>query len=169
MRTVIYPCGLRPEAYQVETPQVLAVREAFKPLRRWVASAMASRLLIKCDITYLFPTSIVPYHLDQSWFHEHSIRVHVPIISNKNCFWLSQNRQYPMTVGNYYEVNNRTKHSFWNNGDSGRVHVVMDLILPSEYNRAIAENIDVNSSTIDPGVTDPKEFLNDLILCSPIV
>jgi hypothetical protein len=68
-----------------------------------------------------------------------------------------------MPVGHFYEVNNRVLHSFWNNGTTGRVHVVLDILDKNLYNQAIEQNIVIDSFTIDPTITEPKNILDELL------
>jgi hypothetical protein len=55
-----------------------------------------------------------------------------------------------MPVGSVYEVNNRITHSFWNNGVTGRLHIVIDIMSPEIYQHAVKNNIVMNAYTIKP-------------------
>jgi hypothetical protein len=52
-------------------------------------------------------------------------------------------------------------HSFWNKGETARIHILLDLMKVETYNQAVNEGIDLNTLTIDAQVTDPKEILGE--------
>ena len=160
-RTVFIPTDARPHPYQVDSEQIISVRQGFDPLKKWINEVFSGDVFIKYDINYIPSKICIPYHYDHCWFHEYASRVHIPIISNANAFWMAREQKCLMPVGYYYEVNNRELHSFYNNGEAGRIHAVIDIMKPDVYNKAIAENIDLNSTTIETVYIDPKEILGD--------
>jgi hypothetical protein len=159
-RTVVIPFGNRPEPTQEQTDTVLHITTAVKPITNWLSDCFPNSILFKGEINYISPKSIIPFHIDPCWFHENSSRIHIPITTNDQTFWMSGTKLYNMPLGNYYEVDNRVLHSFWNNGDTSRIHLVIDVMSKNIYDHAIATGIDVNQQNIDPLVTDPTEILD---------
>ena len=162
-KVVRIPYGVRQDPYQPDTPQVLMVRDAFKKIDQWAHTQLSDKIFVKGEINYMFPNSILDFHYDPCWFHEHGSRIHIPIFTNPQCYWLQGKEKTFMPVGHLYEVNNRVLHSFWNNGTTGRVHVVLDILDKNLYNQAIEQNIVIDSFTIDPTITDPKNILDELL------
>ena len=163
-KTVIYSYGRRPEPFQVESEQVLKIRSAFRPLSDWVETVFPNHVLFKCDISCALPHSIIPYHYDHCWFHKHASRIHIPIITNDQCFFLSEDRLNHLPMGSYYEVNNRILHSFWNKSSSNRIHAILDVLDKDTYNKAVTDSIDFNLPTLiqtsDPYMASYNYFIS---------
>ncbi len=163
-KTVYYSYGRRPEPFQVESEQVLKIRSAFRPLSDWVETVFPNHVLFKCDISCALPHSIIPYHYDHCWFNEHASRIHIPIITNDQCFFLSEDRLNHLPAGSYYEVNNRILHSFWNKSSSNRIHAILDIFDKDIYNKAVTDGIDFNLpsliQTSDPYMASYNYFIS---------
>lgn len=72
---------------------------------------------------------IVPTHIDAGESLHVGHRVHIPIITNDNCFFTVDNECINMQAGEMWEINNTNKtHSVKNVGDCDRVHLIVDWI-----------------------------------------
>jgi hypothetical protein len=65
-----------------------------------------------------------------------------------------------MPVGMCYEVNNVELHSFSQQSDQGRVHVIVDIIKKDVYQQAIKDGIDVNRVITDSQACSAEEMLS---------
>jgi hypothetical protein len=61
-----------------------------------------------------------------------SHRIHLPLVTNDGVkFTVGDTTKY-LLPGELWEINNRRKHTVMNNGTEGRVHMIMDFVLPGE-------------------------------------
>ena len=142
------PYGIRQEPPQPLTPMVQQVLDAFAPVDAYMKTLYTDHVFIKCEINWIMPGQVVAIHKDNCWWHGHCPRIHVPVITNEQCFWVVEGRSHHLPVGSYYEVNNRKFHSAVNNSDHGRLHLVFDIMDQSVYNDAIAAGIDISQKDI---------------------
>lgn len=59
-------------------------------------------------------------------------RHHIAIVTNENVIFFVNNESKNMKVGECWEINNNLLHSVENNGDSDRIHLMID-ILPNKF------------------------------------
>jgi hypothetical protein len=79
------------------------------------------------QLTILNPGDYVPYHTDQclaDWI----TRVHVPIVTNPDCWFLTDGLAHHMEVGMAYEVNPSRPHAVANFGSAVRAHLMFDVL-----------------------------------------
>lgn len=71
--------------------------------------------------------SILP-HIDSGDEHFFKTdRLHIPIQTNEKCLFTVSDETIHMQKGHVWEINNSTKtHSVVNNGDSDRIHLLID-------------------------------------------
>jgi len=142
------PYGIRKEPLQSLTPIIQQFLDAFAPIDAYMKTLYPQHVFIKCEMNWLKPGEVVPIHKDNCWWHKHCPRVHVPVITNKQCGWVVEGRLHHLPVGSYYEVNNRKFHSAVNNGNNGRLHLVFDIMEQSVYDNAVAAGIDISHQDI---------------------
>lgn len=142
------PYGVRKEPPQLLTPIVQQFLDAFAPIDAYMKTLYVQHVFIKCEMNWLKPGEVVPIHKDNCWWHGNCPRIHVPVITNEQCFWVVEGRSHHLPVGSYYEVNNRKFHSAVNNSHHGRLHLVFDIMDKSVYNNAIAEGINISHKDI---------------------
>lgn len=102
------------------------------------------------EIAALRPGISATLHKDRRWFHEHSHRLHVPLITNDQCMNFFAGREYHLNVNTLYEINNRIPHGAYNKGTSTRIHCIMDLMPRVHYERMLAESINKGMFTCEP-------------------
>jgi hypothetical protein len=54
-------------------------------------------------------------------------RIHFPIVTNENCFYLFEDGQVHMATHSAYEIDNQRKHGVDNQGDEARIHLVVNV------------------------------------------
>lgn len=66
-------------------------------------------------------------HKDEYIFFDKNNRIHIPMITNNKCIFEVDGEEINMKVGEVWEINNFAKeHSVANNGDSDRIHLIVD-------------------------------------------
>lgn len=53
-------------------------------------------------------------------------KIHVPLFTNPECFFVVGGQSFHMEVGKAYEVNNNDIHSAVNGGDTDRIHLIFE-------------------------------------------
>lgn len=84
--------------------------------------------LLRAILTKLFKKSKIPTHVDNAnGTFKFSKRIHIPIITNDQCIFHVGQESLNMKVGEIWEMNNdKLPHSFVNDGDEDRVHLIID-------------------------------------------
>jgi len=68
------------------------------------------------------------YFGGQRWsFERGRIRVHIPIVTGANVFWMLSGKRIDMKAGEAWYVNVCMPHSVENRGDTDRIHLVLEL------------------------------------------
>ena len=75
----------------------------------------------------LLPYSTVGFHIDSGRFLESCNRIHIPLKTNKDVFYIIENVEYNWTVGNIYEFDNTRVHGVKNNSGEERIHLMFNL------------------------------------------
>lgn len=115
-------------------------------------------------------TNIYPHKDAQLGFH-FTHRIHIPIVTDKECVFRIENEFKHLEEGNIYELNNTGKiHAVYNRSKVDRIHLLIDYKMKNCDN---VEDIEVNvqqkkiiwkfkdgSTLIDPGA-DPDLFTNN--------
>lgn len=97
--------------------------------REILAWAPGGRVLARL-LTVVMPGHNIPPHVDQqapAWW----TRVHVPLVSNDASVFLVGGRPHHLDVGVAYMVNTETLHAVRNDGDTPRVHLMLDVGAPA--------------------------------------
>ena len=93
------------------------------------------------------PNGITRVHIDDHASWVKTVRIHVPIISNKGAFLLSEQKAKHFEVGAAWTFNNQVLHSVVN-GDETRVHMIFDV----NPNSKLADMM--TRATFEPGELD---------------
>jgi hypothetical protein len=113
------------------------ILNAIQPLIELVQSNILGYKIIRGEVANLMPgVSLIP-HVDIYWFHKVSRRIHIPITTNLNCELTFEGRPYHLEVEKVYEINNRIVHAGYNNGNTDRVHLILDMIPFDAFDTAI--------------------------------
>jgi hypothetical protein len=75
----------------------------------------------------LEPQGKIHMHKDSGEFLETIHRVHIPIQTNSNCFYIVDDIDLNMEVGKIYEIDNTRTHGVVNNSNDSRIHLVVNL------------------------------------------
>lgn len=68
-------------------------------------------------------------HYDTGDYFSKRNRIHIPIITNKDCFFIIDGEVKTMKEGEMWEINNNEKeHSVENNGNEDRIHLLIDFL-----------------------------------------
>lgn len=71
------------------------------------------------------PGTIVPKHIDENW--PEMLRLHIPIHTNKDYVWYTDEPDLHMELGSVYLVDTSNVHGTANNGLTDRVHFGMNI------------------------------------------
>jgi hypothetical protein len=72
-------------------------------------------------------------HVDDGLYFVFSHRIHIPLITNENVIFRIEDKEFYLSVGKIYEINNLKEHSVENNNSNFyRLHLILDYV-SSEY------------------------------------
>jgi hypothetical protein len=72
-------------------------------------------------------------HYDRGEYFSRRNRIHIPIITNKDCIFEIDGELKNMKEGEIWEINNdEKKHSVENNGTKDRIHLLIDFLPKTE-------------------------------------
>jgi Aspartyl/Asparaginyl beta-hydroxylase len=78
-------------------------------------------------LSRLGPEGVIATHRDSGEFLERVHRLHIPIQTNSDCFYLVENNTVHMKVGTLYEIDNQREHGVVNQGTSDRIQLVVNV------------------------------------------
>ena len=87
---------------------------------------------IRATLVRLKAGGSIDEHTDNNFSLSHSHRVHVPIETNDKVLFSVGKETRNLLAGEVVEINNRRLHSVVNEGDTGRIHLILDFVLPGE-------------------------------------
>ena len=104
-----------------------------------------------------------PVHIDPKVFHRFCKRIHIPLITNDNAYLQVQDEHYHLDAFSIYDFNNLVPHRSYNNGNSKRIHIIVDIMDPNTFDTfkksgkymELFEKSDHNGQNLD-------EYLNQL-------
>jgi hypothetical protein len=73
------------------------------------------------------------------------VRVHVPVITNPDVWFMVNDARVTMLPGETWHVDVRFPHEVRNRGNSVRVHLVMDLVRDAALDRLLADGVPAGS------------------------
>lgn len=77
----------------------------------------------------LAPGSVIKPHRDQGCaYHDGSFRIHIPIVTNPEVYFTIEEEKLQLSAGECWYMNFSATHSIVNNGDTARVHLIIDGI-----------------------------------------
>ena len=120
--------GSEPE----RSPRSLALLEDLPHTRNIIESFHTK--VLRARLMKLKAGAVIKEHRDfayfggQRWsFERGRIRVHIPIVTGANVFWMLSGKRIDMKAGEAWYVNVCMPHSVENRGDTDRIHLVLEL------------------------------------------
>jgi len=112
-----------PDAQYKDTPVLTRMPYVKEILDSWACEKESVRLLS------LAPGSVINPHKDPGCgYMDGLFRVHIPIITNPAVFFTIDGTQLHLKAGECWYMDFSTTHSIVNNGDTARVHLIIDGI-----------------------------------------
>ena len=105
------------ELYRGQVEQYLSLLSRFYSFRDY--AVIVARLL---------PESSIAMHVDRGMYFEKSYRIHIPIKTSKNAYFVVDRKIFNMVLSGVYEVNNTgCRHGVFNKSAFPRDHLIFDL------------------------------------------
>lgn len=120
--------------HPVYTEEQQMIIKAVEPVVDEIIKLFPGYVKVRGEIATLLPGVELPLHTDIVWFHKYCRRIHIPIITNKDCYQQFENRTSHLEFAKIYEINNRIMHGAGNLGNSQRIHLILDLLSDNIYN-----------------------------------
>ena len=119
-------------------PRLAAAEPAMEPTLQAIREHHAATetqengYVIRIILTRLSPGTVIKPHRDQGESLMRAHRYHVPITTNPLVDFFIGDRPFHFGVGEIWEINNRARHAVRNASDRGRVHLILDYVVPGE-------------------------------------
>ena len=84
--------------------------------------------IIRSLFVRLLPGGEIPPHTDRGFSLTNSHRLHVPVVTNDDAGFSVGDQEQHMACGEIWEINNQRRHSAWNRGTQGRIHLICDWV-----------------------------------------
>ncbi len=82
----------------------------------------------RANLVCLLPSSDISPHIDKGDFLTRIRRIHLPIHTNSDCYFVVGGVKQSFSVGEVWEINNTDQvHSVHNLSNSRRIHLVVDV------------------------------------------
>jgi hypothetical protein len=88
-----------------------------------------SGYIVRAILIRLKPGGMIDEHVDTGPSLTIGRRIHVPIATSDRCVFTVGGEAIAMAEGEMWEINNTRIHSVRNDGDEGRVHLVIDWVV----------------------------------------
>lgn len=82
----------------------------------------------KTVLTRMSPGSRITRHVDGRPLHHLGRRHHIPITTNENVKFIIEDETINMKVGECWEIDNTRFHEVRNDGDTDRIHLMVDIV-----------------------------------------
>lgn len=98
-------------------------------LVNWIFTVVNGTKLGRIMIVKLMPGGIIGEHIDPGRYFLNHYRFHVPIITDQEVLFFSEDKDHPMHMPEGYlsQLANRRKHSAENRSTIERIHIIVDI------------------------------------------
>ena len=95
----------------------------------WLKSVTGASYIGKTRIVALLPGKDIPDHINNSFYYSKYTRYHIPLVTHPDVKIIETltSTEENMLVGNVYTLSNTISHSFKNNSNTTRIHLIVDL------------------------------------------
>lgn len=106
----------------------------------------------------MIPNGVTLKHQDlmEQWFDLY--RIHIPIITNADAFFVSEDKSLHFEEGYAWSFNNQVDHGVVN-GPNERIHLIFDV----PFNPALAEQIDRSEHIVGENIIENVERINSSV------
>lgn len=99
-------------------------------IRQFLVKELGNGYLQSAILINLPAGKEVKRHVDKGEGFRKNRRIHIPILTNENCFFEVDNEVINMKEGEIWEINNSEKaHSVQNHGSTDRIHLLIDWMV----------------------------------------
>lgn len=88
--------------------------------------------IFRARLSRIQPHSSIPDHSDSASESDYCVKIHIPIITNDKAVFKFADGDYYLKAGSVYIANVANRHSFENNSDYDRYHIIADCIVKNE-------------------------------------
>lgn len=82
----------------------------------------------RANIVLLQANSSIGNHMDRGEFLQSTGRIHIPILTNSQCYFVVDSKEQNFKESELWEINNTDKyHSVHNEGPTDRIHLIIDV------------------------------------------
>jgi len=129
------PLGFTPELYfndlgSVDYPIEQQTLPAAMPLVEYVCSMLGVTQLGRVLIVKLKAGGMVERHIDEGLYADHFARLHIVLTTNPDCLNFTARHVDHWKPGSVWWFNHKLKHFAVNEGETDRIHMIVDVVMP---------------------------------------
>ena len=115
------------EVFMAYFPLLYELNMILKKEYGYTALEYKSLIIVK-----LLANKEISEHMDEDGMYKYAHRIHIPIVTNEGCIFTIGGEKIRMAAGEMVEINNTIPHSVVN-GDTNRIHLIVDIIGIKEH------------------------------------
>lgn len=97
-------------------------------ISNYLASLGELSKIQRANVVLLKAKSLISSHIDKGEFLQSTRRIHIPITTNEDCYFVIDEKQQHLKESELWEINNTGRyHSFHNEGQTDRIHLIIDI------------------------------------------
>ncbi len=132
------------------------------PILKEILIYFPNARFIKGEMYCCRPGMTQSTHIDPKLMHRFCHRLHIPLLTNDQCFLQVEENHYHLETYKIYEFNNLLPHRSYNHGNSNRIHLIIDVMDSIIFNKFVIQN--KYQMLFDPSDDDGKDIANLLKL-----
>lgn len=102
--------------------------EHLNQISKYLLSLGEPSKIKRANIVLLEAKSSIGNHMDRGEFLQSTGRIHIPILTNIECYFIVDGKKQNFKESELWEINNTDKyHSVHNDGPTDRIHLIIDV------------------------------------------
>ena len=113
---------------KIEHPKYVLFQKHLNQISEYLLSMNEPSEIKRANIVLLKAESSIGTHTDRGEFLQLTRRIHLPITTNDQCYFLVEDKKQHFRESEFWELDNTGKyHSVHNEGPSDRIHLIIDV------------------------------------------
>lgn len=122
--------SLQPQKYRRDHITSNSIVEKFKTIAKddlqLLEDEFGDGQIWRVHFAIMEPNAEIKTHHDPIILRDKSVRIHIPIKTNKNVFFNIDGKEFNFKEGNIILFNNLYNHGVWNHSKYDRIHLIID-------------------------------------------
>ena len=113
---------------KIEHPKYVLFEKYLNQISEYLLSINEPSEIKRANVVLLKAKSSIGTHMDRGEFLQSTKRIHLPITTNDQCYFVVEDKKQHFRESEFWELNNTGKyHSVHNEGLTDRIHLIIDV------------------------------------------